>query len=591
MLAASATGSAVAKGSSNSNNSSNSNSSSATGVSTAGFEKGNTRSSGSAASLYPSAAQFAAAVPTSTPKFSTPSLDFAMHSRELRQLIDQIHVFRDTYYDRVSAATDAAAASDPDCSKTHAADRSDPDAIVASQQQAVAECVEHVLRRLNILTTPPLKKPVQGKARSNSSTPRVLPSLESLQGQGLPELSVHSVHAFDPTLSSVQTAAYHHLRGRLYNVLPDYHPLAEVNLARSVKLQPSCIDAWNDLAECYWKKQDFETAKSCLDMALSQTKNAKSLWMLATTLRKLDKSQAGLERALDLYKNALSLDISNNDAWFGIGMTYLHMGFEVSLSIQELRKSLVAFNRIVGACAGDDALDIELTLMVLAWDGQSAATHNPDVFHNRGLINLTLGNYEAAISDFTRSAALDPLLRKSSHERILSIRDFLKTWHQGIADKGGRPAEWIAQEAARLHKMMPQIRPRGFEDLKRVTLKQLLSHPADEAWAAGTSITLRLIAAMSRGSIELPRSFFVGQDETGQVCGVTILQLKVGGIKTGDLITIAGARIVPLSESDVTVMTVAADEPERMAINGTSIDATATGTDRLSVRVESAVLQ
>jgi lipoprotein NlpI len=82
-----------------------------------------------------------------------------------------------------------------------------------------------------------------------------------------------SDHAFDYTLSNTQKAFYYFLRGHLYNALPFYSALAEDNLAWAVKRDPTLIEAWNSLGECYWKKNDLVAARDCFECALSYVRS------------------------------------------------------------------------------------------------------------------------------------------------------------------------------------------------------------------------------------------------------------------------------------------------------------------------------
>jgi len=71
-------------------------------------------------------------------------------------------------------------------------------------------------------------------------------------------------------VSSHEGKAYQlYLKGRALNVLPDHSPEAETLLSRSVKLDPTLVEAWNELGECYWKRGDIETAKTCFEGALN----------------------------------------------------------------------------------------------------------------------------------------------------------------------------------------------------------------------------------------------------------------------------------------------------------------------------------
>ena len=64
-----------------------------------------------------------------------------------------------------------------------------------------------------------------------------------------------------------------YLKGRVLNVAPDHCPEAEQLLSKAVKLEPNLVNAWIELGECYWKRGEVETAKTCFEGALSHVSN------------------------------------------------------------------------------------------------------------------------------------------------------------------------------------------------------------------------------------------------------------------------------------------------------------------------------
>ena len=52
----------------------------------------------------------------------------------------------------------------------------------------------------------------------------------------------------------------------------DHCAEAEQLLSRAVKLEPNLVDAWIELGECYWKRGDVNTAKTCFEGALSHVR-------------------------------------------------------------------------------------------------------------------------------------------------------------------------------------------------------------------------------------------------------------------------------------------------------------------------------
>ena len=59
------------------------------------------------------------------------------------------------------------------------------------------------------------------------------------------------------------------LRGKALNVLPSFDNTAQEALSKAVKLDPSLVEAWTNLGECYWKNGDVEAAKNCFTASLN----------------------------------------------------------------------------------------------------------------------------------------------------------------------------------------------------------------------------------------------------------------------------------------------------------------------------------
>ena len=70
--------------------------------------------------------------------------------------------------------------------------------------------------------------------------------------------------------SEVSSWFLQYLMGRTRNVLPDYDQAALEHLSHSVKLNPSSVEAWNELGECYWKAGNAVSARNCFTCALEK---------------------------------------------------------------------------------------------------------------------------------------------------------------------------------------------------------------------------------------------------------------------------------------------------------------------------------
>lgn len=67
------------------------------------------------------------------------------------------------------------------------------------------------------------------------------------------------------------------LKGRLLNVLPKYSKEAENLLSKAVKLDPKCVEAWNELGECFWKNNELKKATNCFEGALKEVNLVRNL--------------------------------------------------------------------------------------------------------------------------------------------------------------------------------------------------------------------------------------------------------------------------------------------------------------------------
>lgn len=63
---------------------------------------------------------------------------------------------------------------------------------------------------------------------------------------------------------------FFYLRGQTLNVLSAYDQHAEDCLSKAVKLDPSLIEAWNELGESYWKNRNIEAAANCFTGAIAK---------------------------------------------------------------------------------------------------------------------------------------------------------------------------------------------------------------------------------------------------------------------------------------------------------------------------------
>ena len=80
------------------------------------------------------------------------------------------------------------------------------------------------------------------------------------------------------------------LRGKALDVCDAHCEEAEDALKKAVKLLPECIEAYNTLGNCFWKRgtaDGMKNARECFKNALRQSENKVSLRQLSMVLRQL----------------------------------------------------------------------------------------------------------------------------------------------------------------------------------------------------------------------------------------------------------------------------------------------------------------
>lgn len=130
-------------------------------------------------------------------------------------------------------------------------------------------------------------------------------------------LTCCSCVAADASVKHKARAAY--VQGKALDAGPEYSKEAEVLLAKAVKLDPSNIDAWNCLGNCFWKKKDYVGARDCFVGAIGQEKTAKSLRLLSMVLRQIGETPqervANVTESVAKAKEAITMDVSDEESW------------------------------------------------------------------------------------------------------------------------------------------------------------------------------------------------------------------------------------------------------------------------------------
>jgi tetratricopeptide (TPR) repeat protein len=99
------------------------------------------------------------------------------------------------------------------------------------------------------------------------------------------------------------------IKGLMYSVGDNYKKESEQYLTKSLKLDPTNVQAWNGLGESQIKKKDLPKAEFYFLYALKKRRNPDSLCKLSSINRLNGKE------SLSYSKEAISLDVTNADSW------------------------------------------------------------------------------------------------------------------------------------------------------------------------------------------------------------------------------------------------------------------------------------
>ncbi|XP_069796975.1 tetratricopeptide repeat protein 5 isoform X2 [Narcine bancroftii] len=209
------------------------------------------------------------------------------------------------------------------------------------------------------------------------------------------------------------------LRGKALNVLGEYSPKAEEALSRAVKLEPSLVEAWNQLGEVYWKKGDISGARTCFSGALNQSKNKVSLRNLSMVLRQLPAQGAehcrNIQASVEQARQALQMDLTDGTSWYILGNAYLSLFFASGQSARLSQQALSAYMQ--------------------AEKVDPASHNNADLHLNRSTLYRYEENYQAALNGFAQASALDPASSEASL-REQQLLNFLARVSTLVQQKG-----------------------------------------------------------------------------------------------------------------------------------------------------------
>ncbi|GAM20787.1 hypothetical protein SAMD00019534_039620 [Acytostelium subglobosum LB1] len=172
---------------------------------------------------------------------------------------------------------------------------------------------------------------------------------------------------------------------------------AENYLSRALRLDHTLEDAWNELGECYWKKNCLSLAMRCFSQCLERnSKNIVSLRKLSIVYRQINednilRKRTNIEKSVKLAKDAVSVDFKDNESWYVLGNAYLSLFFMDASDDTQLDSALKAYH-----CSLEQHKK-----------QQGVSKKNPDLYYNRAIIYKYREDYQLALDGFNKALELE----------------------------------------------------------------------------------------------------------------------------------------------------------------------------------------
>lgn len=201
---------------------------------------------------------------------------------------------------------------------------------------------------------------------------------------------------FIDSLNKKQKALLLYYKGRALVAVNIMDRRAEESLSKSIKLDPTSIQAWNWLGEVFYHKKDYKQSKQCFEGGIEISgENKDSLRKLSMVKRFLGENEErklNVKESVDLAKRAVSMDICDGFSWYVLGNAHLTNFFTNNPTAEELNTALKAY----------------------AQAERNLAKPIPDLFYNRGTAYKFLESYQSAFNEFQRAHSLDSTLNADS---------------------------------------------------------------------------------------------------------------------------------------------------------------------------------
>mmetsp|Transcript_48455 Transcript_48455/g.114406 ORF Transcript_48455/g.114406 Transcript_48455/m.114406 type:complete len:478 (+) Transcript_48455:93-1526(+) len=302
-----------------------------------------------------------------------------------------------------------------------------------------------------------------------------------------------------------ERAQLHYIRGKTLDIDDEHVPKAEEALSKAVKLDSSLGDAWNQLGLSFWKKGDVSTAHDCWQSTLVHSSSLEDVKNAMRELSMVYRVKGGdPTESLRIAKDLIARDMGDEKSWSNLGNAYMSFFFASSLDRDDLLRALKAYTRSQ-AC------------------GESS---DPDLHYNKATVFRYLEDYQNAIGELQRAAALDPHLQAA---------DSVRQIEELVGEMEGMMRRRCNLQAHRLDNMLLALPPVS-DPLVVGNAEYKLTSAAElkEGSNEGKGVRGLLLATPNTDG---PIRQLVVAERGGSICAVSVYNMRHAKLKPGDVVT------------------------------------------------------
>eukprot|EP00164_Ancoracysta_twista_P011941 GFYU01018598.1.p1 GENE.GFYU01018598.1~~GFYU01018598.1.p1 ORF type:complete len:439 (-),score=70.47 GFYU01018598.1:177-1493(-) len=311
------------------------------------------------------------------------------------------------------------------------------------------------------------------------------------------------------SFSAKQKAMALYMQGKAFSCVETKLGDAITLLSKAVKLDPTIVDGWNALGQCFWKRSDLANARNCFKCAIDQKPTKESHQYLSQVLKHIgvgtEEESANIDASIDHAKKAIAMDMADSTSWYILGNAYMKQAF-VSGEIETgLNAALKSYKQSEARCQDKPFADLHF---------------------NRANVYIYLEEYQSSVQELMKAHSLDPTLPAMA--LLSDLESFFGKVQAMIAQKGKIKSRKLQQLLSGL-----ASEKASFTDETRA--EKLLSELSDGD-NFGAVVHTKVVAVMSKPT-DIPRCFVLC-DTAGMFVCASIYGIADGAIKVNDTLSI-----------------------------------------------------